>query len=218
MSPSISPVVSLDRVSKVFGTLAVLRAVSCELEAGRGYLVLGENGAGKSTLLRLVAGLSEPTAGTVLVLGEPPRDVRERIGYMSHDSMLYDELTAAENLRYYGRLYPAGQCVGPDQALASVGLPAALDRHVGKYSQGMRQRVSLARVLMTQPQLLLLDEPFSNMDRASALQMVDRLALLKQAGCTLLLTTHQPELAAPLADITWFLRGGSLTADAGASQ
>jgi ABC-type multidrug transport system ATPase subunit len=89
-----------------------------------------------------------------------------------------------------------------------------LERYVGKYSQGMRQRVSLARVLMTRPRLLLLDEPFSNMDRASALQMVEQLQQLKQAGTTLLLTTHQPELASALADVPWHLRGGVLTGNA----
>jgi heme ABC exporter ATP-binding subunit CcmA len=200
-------------VAKLFCTLAVLRSVSCEMQAGRGYLILGENGAGKSTLLRIVAGLAAPSSGTVTVFGQQPREVRDQIGYMAHDTMLYDEMTAVENLRYYASLYPDGQCLAAETVLASVGLPR-LERYVGKYSQGMRQRVSLARVLMTRPRLLLLDEPFSNMDRASALQMVEQLQQLKQAGTTLLLTTHQPELASALADIQWHLRGGVLTGNA----
>jgi heme ABC exporter ATP-binding subunit CcmA len=202
--------VTVERVAKIFGTLAVLRSVTCELEPGRGYLLLGENGAGKSTLLRILAGLAEPTSGRVTVFGKHPGDSRERIGYMGHDTMLYDELTAMENLRYYASLYPVGHCLSCEDALDSVGLPRALERPVGKYSQGMRQRVSLARVLMIQPKLLLLDEPFSNMDRASAQQMVRQLLGLREAGCTLVLTTHQPELAAPLADTTWWLRAGTL--------
>jgi heme ABC exporter ATP-binding subunit CcmA len=202
---------SLDRVSKLFGELAALRSVTCELEAASAYLILGQNGAGKSTLLRILAGLSEPSSGSVTVFGAHPRDVRERIGYMSHDTMLYDELTAIENLSYYASLYPEGQCMSAREALDSVGLPASLERPVSKYSQGMRQRVSLARVLMLRPRLLLLDEPFSNMDRASALQMLAHLFQLKQQGCTLVLTTHQPELTGDLADTTWWLRGGVLT-------
>jgi heme ABC exporter ATP-binding subunit CcmA len=213
MASPAQPVAKLDRVAKLFGPLAVLRQISCELLAGHGYLLLGENGAGKSTLLRIVAGLSAPTAGHVHI-----HLARERIGYMAHDSMLYDELTAMENLRYYAALYAGADLLPCAEALAAVGLDESPARPVGKYSQGMRQRVSLARVLMTRPRLLLLDEPFSNMDRASALKMVEQLRQLKSAGCTLLLTTHQPELAQPLADTTWHLRGGLLAGQIGGTQ
>ena len=200
----------LDRVSKLYGSLAALWQISLTLGPGVGYLVLGENGAGKSTLLRVLAGLAEPTSGKLQIFGESPGQVRGKIGYMSHETMLYDELTAAENLRYYATLYPAGQCQPPEEALASVGLPASLERPVGKYSQGMRQRVSLARVLMTRPDLLLLDEPYSNMDRASAEQMVDMLLRLRGSGRTVVITTHQPELAQLLANVTLRMRAGQM--------
>jgi ABC-type multidrug transport system ATPase subunit len=101
--------------------------------------------------------------------------------------------------------------------LAAVSLPASLERPVGKYSQGMRQRVSLARVLLTRPSLLLLDEPFSNMDRASAVQMVALLQRLRQDGRTVVITTHQPELAQPLADITLQMQAGQLVTREGAA-
>jgi ABC-type multidrug transport system ATPase subunit len=101
-----------------------------------------------------------------------------------------------------------------EDAIAQVGLSPEDTRLVGKYSQGMRQRCSLARVLMLQPKLLLLDEPFSNMDRASALAMLDQLRGLRDSGATLVLTTHQPELAASLADETWHLRRGELAVGA----
>jgi heme ABC exporter ATP-binding subunit CcmA len=214
---SAPPAAALDQVSKLFGSLAALRQVSCSFQSGTGYLVLGENGAGKSTLLRVLAGLAEPTSGTVRVFGNFPRDVRGQIGYMSHETMLYDELTAAENLRYYATLYPPGRCLSSAEALSAVGLPGSLQRPVGKYSQGMRQRVSLARVLMARPDLLLLDEPFSNMDRASAEQMVDRLLHLRDAGRTLIVTTHQPELAHPLADVTLRMHAGQLVPREGAA-
>ncbi len=195
----------LDQVSKLFGSFAALRQVSANLEPGRCYVLVGENGAGKSTLLRILAGLLHPTHGKVTVFGGlDPHDARERIGYMSHAPMLYDELTAQENLRYFASLYPGRACLAPEEALRQVGLDPKLPRMLGQYSQGMRQRTSLARVLLAQPELLLLDEPFSNMDVESVQQMVELLAGFRQSNRTIVITTHQRESAAPIAD--WVLR------------
>ncbi len=202
----------LETVSKLYGTFAALRKVSLTLEAGCCYVLLGENGAGKSTLLRILAGLLRPTYGTITVLGTSPQEARARIGYMSHAPMLYEEYTAAENLRYFADLYRAGPCLSPEDALRSVGLDPALTRPVAQYSQGMRQRASLARVLLSQPELLLLDEPFSNMDIGSAHQMLDLLARIKAEQRTIVLTTHQRELAEPLADSLITLVAGSVNA------
>jgi ABC-type multidrug transport system ATPase subunit len=199
----------LDKVSKLFGSFAALRQVSVDLEPGRCYVLIGENGAGKSTLLRILAGLLRPSFGTVKVFdGLEPHDARARIGYMSHAPMLYDELTAQENLRYFGALYPGRPCLTPSEALRQVGLDPELPRTFGQYSQGMRQRTSLARVLLPVPELLLLDEPFSNMDVESAHQMVDLLAGFRQGNRTIVITTHQRELAAPIADWVLTLRAG----------
>jgi ABC-type multidrug transport system ATPase subunit len=199
----------LHRVSRLFGSFAALRQVSVEIEPGRCYVVIGENGAGKSTLLRILAGLLRPSFGTVQVFGGlDPHDARARIGYMSHAPMLYDELTAQENLRYFASLYPGRPCLTPSQALRQVGLDPDLPRTLGQYSQGMRQRTSLARVLLPVPELLLLDEPFSNMDIESARQMVELLAGFRQSSRTIVLTTHQRELAAPIADWVLTLRAG----------
>jgi ABC-type multidrug transport system ATPase subunit len=199
----------LHRVSRLFGSFAALRQVSVEIEPGRCYVVIGENGAGKSTLLRILAGLLRPSFGTVQVFGGlDPHDARARIGYMSHAPMLYDELTAQENLRYFASLYPGRPCFTPSQALRQVGLDPDLPRTLGQYSQGMRQRASLARVLLPVPELLLLDEPFSNMDIESARQMVELLAGFRQSSRTSVHTTHQRELAAPIADWVLTLRAG----------
>jgi heme ABC exporter ATP-binding subunit CcmA len=197
-------------VSKLYGRFAALRHVSATLEPARCYLVLGENGAGKSTLLRVLAGLLRPTLGTVHVLNQSPLEARGRIGYMSHAAMLYDELSARENLEYTAKLYPEQPRLSADQALRMVGLDPALARPVGQYSQGMRQRTSLARVLLPQPELLLLDEPFSNMDRSSAERMLALLTELRAAGRTIVLTTHQRELAEPMADVVLTMQGGAL--------
>jgi ABC-type multidrug transport system ATPase subunit len=199
----------VDEVSKLFGSFAALRQISVNLEPARCYVLLGENGAGKSTLLRILAGLLRPTFGKVSVFGDfEPQQARARIGYMSHAPMLYDELTAQENLSYFASLYPGRQCLSPAEVLRQVGLDPDLDRTLGQYSQGMRQRTSLARVLMPVPELLLLDEPFSNMDIESARQMVELLANFRHGSRTIVLTTHQRELAAPIADWVLTLRAG----------
>jgi heme ABC exporter ATP-binding subunit CcmA len=204
----------LEGVSKLFGSFAALRQVSVDLELGRCYVLIGENGAGKSTLLRILAGLLRPSFGTVKLFGnlEPgglePHDARDRIGYMSHAPMLYDELTAQENLRYFAKLYPGRDCLSAAEALRQVGLDPDLARPFGQYSQGMRQRTSLARVLLPAPELLLLDEPFSNMDVESVGQMVQLLAKFRQGNRTIVITTHQREHAAPIADWVLQLKAG----------
>ena len=201
----------IENVSKLFGAFAALRQVSAELEAGKCYVLVGENGAGKSTLLRILAGLLRPSHGNVRVFGDSePHDVRERIGYMSHAAMLYDEFTGEENLRYFASLYAGRECLSPADALRQVGLDPELKRPVGQYSQGMRQRASLARVLLAQPELLLLDEPFSNMDVESVRQMVDLLARFRQANRTIVITTHQRDHAAPIADYVLTLKAGRM--------
>jgi heme ABC exporter ATP-binding subunit CcmA len=204
-------IVELDSVAKLYGTFAALRRVTLRLERGRCYVLLGENGAGKSTLLRILAGLLKPSHGTVRVFEDiAPDQARGRIGYMSHAPMLYDQLTGEENLRYFAGLYQERACLTPSQALAAVGLDPALKRPIAQYSQGMRQRASLARVLLSRPELLLLDEPFSNMDQASAHQMLALLQRVRAEGRTIVLTTHQRELAEPIADFLITLQAGTV--------
>lgn len=205
------PIVQLDDVSKLYGSFAALRRISLEIAGARCHVLLGENGAGKSTLLRVIAGLLKPSRGTVRVFGESAlADVRARIGYMSHAPMLYDELSAAENLRYFAGLYRGRPCLTPEDALRAVGLDPSLARPFGQYSQGMRQRASLARVILPQPELLLLDEPFSNMDAASAQQMLALVKVQRDAGKTIILTTHQRDLAEPVADFLITLQSGAV--------
>lgn len=216
-SPDIQTAVELSGVTRLFGSFAALRNLSMRVHPGAAVLLLGENGAGKSTLLRLIAGLISPSEGTLSVLGGTPRTERDRVAFMSHAPMLYDELTGLENLHYFASLYGIDGAKG-EQALGDVGLDPKMSKRVGEYSQGMRQRASLARVLMLEPDLLLLDEPFSNMDAASIQMMTARLrSFLAQPGRdgtarTLFLTTHQADLARPLATTTLTLMAGQLTA------
>jgi heme ABC exporter ATP-binding subunit CcmA len=212
------PVATVRDVSKLYGRFPALRHITLDLHSGQCYVLLGENGAGKSTLLRVLAGLLRPTLGELRVLDQQPYEARGQIGYMSHAAMLYDELTASENLAYTATLYAGRTCLAPDAALRLVGLDPLLTRPVGQYSQGMRQRTSLARVLLSQPQVLLLDEPFSNMDRISAERMLRLLADLRDQGRTIVLTTHQRELAEPIADVLLIMQNGAITEMASAHR
>ena len=187
--------------------------LSARLPAGRLYALLGENGAGKTTLLRIIAGLSRPTRGSVRVLGGiDPRAASARIGYMAHATLLYDELTARENLEYFRRLYPQRHETSRiEELLESVGL-AKVDsrRRVSQYSQGMKQRLALARAMLQSPELLLLDEPFSNVDVGSISAMAALLGELRDSGATLMVITHQAEALAGAADEWITLRSGTI--------
>lgn len=197
-----TPVISLESVTKHFGRFAALRCVTAQFSSERLYTVLGDNGAGKSTLLRIIAGLLQATRGKVEVLGTADlKSVRPQIGYMAHASLLYDELDAMENLRYFAGLYGMhGAEEVCARAISTVGLDPTLKRRVGQYSQGMRQRLSLARAVLHDPKLLLLDEPFSNVDIASAREMVRLLGAMRDSGKTIFLVTHQPSLMEGVTD------------------
>ena len=203
--------IELSGVSKHFGAMAALRDVTATFTAARFYAIVGDNGAGKSTLLRVIAGLMRPTRGTVRILGRPVRDAAPRLGYMPHASMLYDDLSARENLRYFASLYGIPDATDLDGAITLVGLDPTLTRRVGQYSQGMRQRLSLARAAVHDPELLLLDEPFSNVDIGSARHMVKVLGHMRDAGKTVVVITHQPALVEGAADEFIVMAAGRIT-------
>jgi ABC-type multidrug transport system ATPase subunit len=192
--------VTLKNVTKHFGRFAALRSVTAEFEAARLYAVLGDNGAGKSTLLRIIAGLALPTRGEVLLLGRKPAEAKRDMGYMAHAPLLYEELDAMENIAYSAQLYDIRDAARCAAAIRQVGLDAELKRRVGQYSQGMRQRLSLARAIIHDPKILLLDEPFSNVDIHSAREMVELLGCMRDHGRTIFVVTHQPSLLEATAD------------------
>jgi ABC-type multidrug transport system ATPase subunit len=204
-------VVSLREVSRLYGRFAAVRNITAEFAAGKLYLVLGENGAGKSTLLRVIAGLIRPTRGELTVLGSSDlRKVANEFGYMAHASMLYDELNGMENMLYFAKLYGISDAAKCEHAIRTVGLDPTLDRRVGQYSQGMRQRMSLARAIVNDPKLLLLDEPFSNVDVQSSRDMARLLGEMRDAGRTIFLVTHQPALLESIADETVMMSSGEI--------
>ena len=210
------PAVIVSDLVKQFGRFAALRGVSAEFAAGRLYAILGDNGAGKTTLLRALAGLAPPTRGSISMLGTTDlRAVCGQLGYMAHPSLLYDEMSGMENLRYFARLYEIsgrgrnneGRCADVTRA---VKLDPSLTRPVGQYSQGMRQRMSLARALLNDPKILLLDEPFSNVDLRSAREMVSLLIGLREAGKTIFVVTHQASLLEGTADEFVWMEAGKI--------
>lgn len=192
--------VALTDVTKHFGRFAALRGITAEFAPARLYAVLGDNGAGKSTMLRAIAGLSHITRGEVRLFGRTPSEAKPDLGYMAHAPLLYEELDAMENMLYFAQLYGMIDASRCEAAIRQVGLDPLLKRRVGQYSQGMRQRLSLARAIIHDPKILLLDEPFSNVDIHSAREMVELLGRMRDGGRTTFVVTHQPSLLEGVAD------------------
>ena len=199
--PTPVTVITVSNLIKQFGRFAALRGVTAEFSSGKLYAILGDNGAGKTTLLRTLAGLSQPSSGELTVLGSGKfHDICQQVGYMAHPSLLYDEMSGMENLQYFARLYGIPNTTHCAEVIRAVGLDPDLVRPVGQYSQGMRQRMSLARALLNDPKILLLDEPFSNVDIHSATEMVRLLACARDEGKTIFVVTHQASLLEKVAD------------------
>ena len=188
-------VIAARGLERRFGAKRVLRGLDLDLAEGAFLVVTGPNGAGKSTLLALCAGLLAPTGGTLDVRAD-----RREIGYLGHEPLVYRELTALENLELYGRLYRVPERrerIG--MLLERFGLWDVRHERVGAFSRGMAQRLALCRMLLHDPRLLLVDEPYSALD-AGASELVDsELGALAVAGRTLVVSTHDPERVASLA-------------------
>ncbi len=203
---------------KSFGTQTALRGISLTLPEGEFLTLFGPNGAGKTTLIRILAGISRPTAGQVLLRGMELTpawaEARRHIGLVSHHSYLYPDLTAEENLRFYGRMYDV-----PDlptrihELVESVGLLRRLHDPVRTFSRGMQQRLSIARALLHDPLLLLLDEPYTGLDQAASDSLRDVLATAVDAGRTVLMTTHNLERGLALCDRSIIMTGGRIVFD-----
>ena len=214
------PVVEARGVAKRYGPLAALEGIDLSVSAGEAIVLLGPNGAGKSTLLRLLATLTRPSGGRLRLFGEEalPSDagvLRSRIGYLSHQTFLYEHLTGRENLVFYARLYGLSD---PEraarEALGAACLSDRQDDRVGAYSRGMQQRPAIARALLHGPEMVLLDEPFTGLDRESSARLEDRLRQLRAAHRTCVMATHDLDQGLRFADRVLVLRGGRLECDA----
>jgi heme exporter protein A len=205
-----SPVVELAGLGRRFGERAALERVTFDVPLGATVAVLGPNGAGKSTLLRILAGLLRPTEGTAKVLGHAlPRDgwaVRGRVGFLAHEAMLYRELTARENLAFHAGLFGV-DAARIDAVLDAVGMTSRADSRVAELSRGMTQRIAVARAVLHEPEILLLDEPVANLDPGAAEQVAPLIGAGSRA--TRILTSHDPQAALADADLVLALRGGA---------
>jgi heme exporter protein A len=191
-------------VERSFGHVRALRGVGFALRAGESLAVFGPNGAGKTTLLRILAGLLRPLRGEVLLDGRPlergDAAHRRQVGLIAHYSLLYDGLTAAENLAFYARLYGlADRDATVRRALEGVGLADRADDAAGTFSRGMVQRLAIARALLHEPRIVLLDEPFSGLDQRAAATLRDLLMRLRAERRTMVLVTHNIDEGLELA-------------------
>lgn len=217
MSLPTVPLFSLQNLTKKFGSVAALWQVSLDVYPGSCIAIFGPNGAGKSTLLRLVTSLTSPTSGKVEFYEKG--DGRQRFGYVSHQSLLYNQMSGLENLLFYGRLYQLqNAAIRAADQLARMGLEEAADQLVGGYSRGMKQRLTLARALLHDPELILLDEPYAGLDQHGSRLLTRMMEGLKEEGRTILLVTHNVSEGLAFSDRILIMNRGELVFEAGRTE
>jgi heme exporter protein A len=196
------PALGAEAVSRRFGHRVVLRDITISVSGGDFLMLVGHNGAGKTTLIRVLAGLLKPNSGSVVRSGAT--------GMVAHSSMLYDALTARENLAFFGRLHGTTDPAVVDALLEQMGLAPHGDRRVATFSRGMVQRLSIARALLPDPEVLLLDEPLTGLDDAAAVIVREVLRDLKQRNRAVVVATHQLVEVVDLATTVGYLVAGRL--------
>lgn len=212
------PLIEAKGLLKAYGLMPVLRGLDLTIQRGEAVALLGPNGSGKSTFLRLVTGLTNPTGGSLSVGGwQMPREaaaVRAHLGLVSHKSLLYDNLTARENLIFFGRLYNQTALESRvDELLRRVGLFKRSHDLPRTFSRGMLQRLSIARALIPDPDILLFDEPYTGLDQDAAATLDTLLMDARSEGRTILMTTHQLDKAALMAERVVILSKGVIAYD-----
>lgn len=214
------PIIEAVKLVKTYGLMPVLRGLDLSIQRGEFMALLGANGSGKSTFLRLLTGLTRPTGGTLQIGGwHMPQEaaaVRAQLGLVSHRSLLYENLTARENLLFFGRLYnlPADALnARVDVLLRQVGLHKRAHDLPRQFSRGMLQRLSIARALVHTPDILLFDEPHTGLDQSAAQVLDDLLASSHAEGRTIIMVTHHIERAAELVNRAVILHRGVVAYD-----
>ncbi|MEA2641239.1 MAG: heme exporter protein [Chloroflexota bacterium] len=220
-SASATPLLSARGIMRRFGGALALRGVDLDLHAGECITLLGPNGAGKTTLLRVLATLLRPTAGRIVIagrdVGHEAAAVRRLIGLVGHLPLLYPDLSARENLRFYGKLYDVPHLSNRVEAvLDEVQMTAAGDRPVRAMSRGMQQRISLARAILHEPPVLLLDEPDTGLDDAAQGRLAGLLRRWAAADRAVLVTTHRLEWGEQVASRAVILREGAVVGEVAA--
>lgn len=208
--------VRFENIEKRYGSIIALRGVYLAIAPGECVALVGPNGSGKTTLLRIAATLIRPSSGKLVFSShnDEPSKIRRRIAMVAHATMLYEEFTAEENLLLTTQLYDVK--TAPDQIpglLDHVGLATRRTSLVRTFSRGMRQRLAIARALLTEPSLLLLDEPGTGLDVQGAAWLAETLRRLRDAGCTILMSLHGQSELAPIATRALRLEGGAVAGD-----
>lgn len=207
--------IEVRNLGKKFGNNVAVNNVSITIARGESFALLGPNGAGKTTLVRILSTLIKPSYGTVKINGydvvEDAEKVKRCIGVVSHNLFLYDELTARENLEFYAALYEADADI--DDLLEKLEIASICDEYVGNLSRGMKQRLSIARAIVHEPEILLLDEPSVGLDVKSRQAFYEMVKELHSGGTTILLTTHLLEEAAQLCRKGAVMHKGSIAAE-----
>lgn len=230
--------ITLRNVSKSFGSFVALKDITLEITPGQYWMIIGPNGAGKTTLLKLIATLAKPSQGEIIIqtayrqtaqsngpavgnlnhanraqqsVKAQPLAIRQQIGFIGHQSFLYNNLTAEENLRFYARMYRlpnAQQQI--EQTLQLIGLSARQHDLVRTFSRGMQQRLSIGRALLTNPKIILLDEPFTGLDQSAIENFVNLFTSLISPDRVIIMTTHDLDLGLKLASHFAILSKGRL--------
>jgi heme exporter protein A len=215
--------IEVRRLVKTFGLKPVLRGVDFRAQPGEFVALLGPNGAGKTTMLRILATLSRPTMGEVRLAGyslpAQAAQVRRLLGVVSHQPLLYGDLTAEENLRFYARMYGLSDGAGrAAEVLDSVGLAARRRDLVRQFSRGMQQRLAIGRALLHDPQVMLFDEPYTGLDQDASSMLDEVLRRVAVAGRTVVMTSHDLPRAADLATRIDVLSRGVIAASVPQSE
>lgn len=212
--------IEIRNLTKTFGLNPVLRGLDLEVPRGQFLTLLGPNGSGKTTLLRILGALSRPTSGVVRIGGwDLPGEahfVRAQLGVVSHLPLLYDTLTAEENLIFFARLYnlpPETRAERIEAVLRRVGLWRRAKDIVQTYSRGMQQRLAIARAILHDPAVLLLDEPYTGLDQDAAALLDELLREVAASGRTVIMTTHDLRRGYVLADRIVILSRGKIAFD-----
>lgn len=210
--------IQVKKLIKAFGHRAVLRGVNLTINEGDFVTLMGANGAGKTTLLHIIATLSKPTGGQVTINGyridNSASELRRFIGLVSHKTLLYDNLTAAQNLRFYARMYDVPNAAPRiETVLSQVGLRARQNDPVRTYSRGMQQRLAIARAILHNPPILLLDEPDTGLDQHAADMLGQLLQTVDISQRTVLMTTHNLERGLSLGNRVVILSKGKIVYD-----